>query len=311
MVSFWRCMTIALIGMSLAGCAGLTQMQDTMTKFDQSTHSVSTSETNFFRAVQAVDCTSSFYWQAIEWARGNSKNFDIVGNCKPSILTDDQIKTRQALMDAITLYADKIEALATDDNDKTLNADSQTLAGNINSIAKQHKFSDLSTAAAVEAAVIGISDMVLDQKRFTEIKKSAMAMDSYLTTVVTALKQENIIFAQGIASKIDNIDLALKPIVAAILEKQTMERFSAVVDARRILQAANPFGTTPLSQTNGAADADKDPQNLAIQLNKALDSVLIANKAIANASTGGIIASVNDLIARAQAVQSIQVSLNK
>ncbi|MGA2223597.1 MAG: hypothetical protein ABSH41_04045 [Syntrophobacteraceae bacterium] len=305
MVSFWRGVLFALVGVSLAGCAGLTQIEDTITKYDQGAHSVSAAEMNFFKSVQTVDCTSQFYLQAIGWANGTEHNFYINGICTPTILTDDQIKTRQALMDAITLYADKMAALASRDDSKTLDTNSQKLASNINNMAKQHQFSALPVAADVEAAIIGISDMVLDQKKFAEIKKAARDMQPDLQTVVMTLQKENIIFAQGIASKIDRIEAALRPLVAA--EKQRgMVSFLDLLEARRILQSANPFSTTSL-----AADPDKDPQNVALQLNKALDAVLNANKAIASAGTGGIIASVNDLIARAQAAQSIQTALNK
>jgi hypothetical protein len=39
--------------------------------------------------------------------------------------------------------------------------------------------------------------------------------------------------------------------------------------------------------------------------------VLNANNAIANAGSGGIVAAVNDLIARAQAAQTINAALSK
>jgi hypothetical protein len=42
-------------------CGGLKQIQDTIARFDQGAHSVSTAEMNFFRAVQTADCTNQFY----------------------------------------------------------------------------------------------------------------------------------------------------------------------------------------------------------------------------------------------------------
>ena len=313
MIAFWRGTICALVGVSLAGCAGLTQIEDTITKFDQGAHSLSTAEMNFFRAVQTADCTSEFYFQAFEWANGTKDNFDISGNCTPTILSDDQIKTRQALMDAITLYADKMEALASHDDNKTLDNNSQQLASSINNMAKNDPklSSAFPVATGVEAAIIGISDMVLDQKKFTEIKGAAKDMEPDLETVVMTLQKENITFSLGIASKIDNIEGILRPIVAETHKQRGKMSFFDVVESRRILQSANPFGTTPLSQSTGAADPAKDPQNAALQLNKTLDALLNANKAIASAGTGGIIAAVNDLIARAQAAQAMQAALNK
>lgn len=312
MITFWRSVVCALVGVSLAGCAGLTQMEDTITKFDQGAHSLSAAEMNFFRAVQTVDCTSSFYLQAIGWVNGIEHNFDISGTCTPTILTDDQVKTRQALMDTITLYADRMETMASRDDDKTLDTNSQKLAGNINDMAKQHEFSSaFPVATDVEAAIISIAEMVLDQKKFTVIKTAAKETEPHLEKVIKALQEENKTFAQGIASKIDNIEGGLRSIVANTHEQRSKMSFFDVVQARLILQSANPFGTTPLSQTTGAADPSKDPQNAALQLNKALDAILNANKAIASAGTGGIIAAVNDLVSRAQAAQAIQTALSK
>jgi hypothetical protein len=312
MISFRQILVLFAIGISLAGCAGLTQMEDTITKFDQGAHTLSTAQMNYFQAVQVVDCTSAFYIQAIGWARGTESNFDISGTCNPTILTDDQIKTRQALMDSITLYADRMTAMASRDKNKTLDANSQKLAVNINGMAKQHQFSAaLPVAADVEAAIIGISEMVLDEKKFTIIKTAAADMQPHIEKVIKALQAENQTFAQGIASKIDNIELGLRSIVASAHEQRGEMSFFDVVQAREILRSANPFGVTPLSQTSGAADPRKDPQNAALQLNNALDAILNANMAIANAGTGGAIAAVNDLVSRAQAAQAIQTALSK
>jgi hypothetical protein len=90
--------------MAVAGCAGLTQIQDSVTKFDQGVHLASTAQMSFFRAVQVADCTNQFYRKTYEWAKDHKGNFDLTGTCQPGILTDDQITIRQALMDALTLY---------------------------------------------------------------------------------------------------------------------------------------------------------------------------------------------------------------
>jgi hypothetical protein len=90
----------AMVLVVLVGCgaAGLTQFQDSVTKFNQGANSVSTAESSFFKAVRNVDCTNQFYARAYNQARG-SGNVDISSACAPSILTDEQIKTRQSLMD--------------------------------------------------------------------------------------------------------------------------------------------------------------------------------------------------------------------
>jgi hypothetical protein len=295
----------------LAGCSGLKQIQDTITKFDQGAHSVSTAEMNFFRAVQAADCTNQFYTKAFSYATDHG-DFDLTGTCTPKILDDNQIQIRQALMDAITLYADKIVIVATSDDNKTLDSNSQKLAGNLNSFAKQQGiFSSLQIASGVEAAITAIADMEIDQLRLNDIKAAASSMDKNLQNLVKSLKAENISFATGIASKMDGIEGELRGIVTVNHKNRgTMSLFD-VVEARRIMQSVNPFSPAPIAASKGGGDPKSDPQNIARQLNASLDAVVNANNAIANAGTGGIIAAVTDLVARAQAAQSIQSALNK
>jgi hypothetical protein len=141
----------------LAGCSGLTQMQDTISKFDQGAHSVATGQMAFFRQVQIADCNNQFYSAAFNFSIKQTEKLDLTGICEPTILDNNQIKIRQALMDSLTLYVDKIQTLATGDSNKTLDSNSQNLAGQLNGLAKSHGLgSSLSIAEGVEAAVIAI-----------------------------------------------------------------------------------------------------------------------------------------------------------
>jgi hypothetical protein len=296
---------------AITGCSGLSQIKDPISKFDQGVHSASTAQMNFFRAVQIADCTNQFYNQTADWAIEKRGTFNLSGVCKPAILTDDQIKIRQALIDAITLYADKMATLATSDDNKTLDSDSQKLSATLNSMATAHGFTSLKVAAGVEAAIIEIANMKLDQMRVAQIKESAAKMQPNLENIVASLKAENTNFAVLVASKIDGVKVTLKAVVLDASAQRGSMSFFDVVEARRIMQSVNPFGLTPLANTEGAADPNVDAQNVAMQLNKALDAVLNANKAIATAGEGGIIVAANDLIARAQTAQTIQATLNK
>ncbi len=295
----------------LAGCAGLSGIQDSVVGFDQGVHSTGFAQMNFFREVQVADCTNQFYTQAFRWASGKENNFDLGGVCTPTILTDDQLKIRQALMDALVLYADNMAALATSDDNKKLDANSQKLAGALNSMATAHGFTNLQIATGVEAAIIAIANMKVDQMRFSEIKRAAADMQQHLESVVSSLKAENTNFAVGIASKVDGVELELRAVVAGTRSQRGGMSFFDVVEARRIMQSVNPFSVIPLTATRGAADPKTDPQNVAVQLNATLDAALNANNAIANAGTGGIIAAVNNLIAHAQTAQAIQAALNR
>jgi len=71
-------------------------------------------------------------------------------------------------MDAITLYADQIQALASADDAKNLTTNEQSFASNLNDFAKKQGFTNLGIASDVEAAVMGITGMILDSKKETD-----------------------------------------------------------------------------------------------------------------------------------------------
>lgn len=315
------CITLII---ALAGCSGLTQIQDTVSRFDQGAHSVATGQMKFFRQVQIADCNNQFYSAAFKWALNNVENLDLSGECMPSILDDKQIKNRQALMDSITLYVDTIQALATNDNNKTLDSNSQNLAARLNGMARSHGFANISLAAEAEAAVIAITEMALDQRKFKDITSAATAMSSSLLNIVENLKAENSTYAISMAGKMDQIQIQLKTALVearnasaweakeAVGIKGTSARsFLDVITAREILRSINPLGASPLTATQGSADRNLDPLNVAKELNMSLDSLVNANNALANAGTGGAIAAVNDLIARAQHANDILSAINR
>jgi hypothetical protein len=295
----------------LAGCSGLTQMQDTVSKFDQGAHSVATGQMSYFRQVQIADCNNQFYSAAFNFSIRQTNDLDLTGKCIPTILDNTEIEIRQALMDSITLYVDKIQTLATNDSNKALDANSQNLATKLNGVAKSHGFTNLSAAAEIEAAVIAISEMALDQRKFNEISTAANTMNPPLIKIVNALKSENNKYAIGMASKMGQIQIQLKAAISDSRDKTNVRSFIDIISAREIIRAINPLGASPLAVAEGNADPKLDPQNVAKQLNASLDSLVNANNALANAGTGGAIAAVNDLIARAQQANNVLTSINK
>lgn len=327
----------------LAGCSGLTQMQDTISKFDQGAHSVATGQMAFFRQVQIADCNNQFYSAAFNFSIKQTEKLDLTGTCEPTILDNNQIKIRQALMDSLTLYVDKIQTLATGDSNKTLDTNSQNLAGQLNGLAKSHGFgSSLSIAQGVEAAVIAITEMALDQRKFNDLKSAASAMNPYFLKVIDSLKAENNNFAIGMASKMEQIEIPLHTAVAVARDNAVKacqdecdqsgkkngsksnsseciqncnysgaRSFLDVITAREVVRSINPLGASPVSVAEGNADPKLDPRNVAKQLNASLDALANANDALANAGTGGVIAAVNDLIARAQHANNILTAISK
>jgi hypothetical protein len=135
----------SLAVISLTACTGLTQLQDTVAKFDQGAHTASTAEIGLFKQVQVDDCLGQFYRVAFAFAtaskdqHGNYQKiaFDVDPACTSQELTVKEIATRQALLDTITLYADSIQTSANGNDDKSLSSNSEGLVNNIRGLAQQ------------------------------------------------------------------------------------------------------------------------------------------------------------------------------
>jgi hypothetical protein len=286
----YKLVYVFLLTVILNGC-GLMQIQSPIAQFSTGVHSLATSEMNFFKAVQTMDCVTGFYTQAFEYSNGNGTTFDISGKCNPILLTDDQIKIRQTLMDTLTLYADKMKVLATND-DTALDSE---MVGDISNTIKTYKTQTLNSeiTTGIKVAMIAITDMILDHKKFTEVKSSATAMQPYLETIVKDLKSENSSLAQNIDSKMDKVEINLRWIISKSHENKSNMSFFDIMQSRKILQSINPFGERLISQTNFDLTTS---DNAAEQMNNTLDAILVANKAIANANTADILPSINNLI---------------
>jgi hypothetical protein len=283
----------------LSGCAGLSQIQTPLKQFDQSAHSLASSEGTFIQAIRTTDCNSQFYQAAFNYSRGQGKLPSLDGDCSPTILSDNDIKLRLDSLDALTAYADKLQALAAGTN-TALDASAQTIATDLNK-----KFPTPSGAgAAVETAIIELTNIVLDQIRFSDVKTAAKAASPAIKTIADDLTVENTAFSSGIGSKLFSTENALNG--ALNEQKSGPAKFFDSITARDLVMSANPFGNT-LGGPTGQASADSAAQ----KLNMALDALVKANDALANADNGGIVATVNDLVARVKDAQTIHAALSK
>jgi len=300
-----------LATVALSGCSGLTQMQDTVSKFDQATHAVASDQMTFLRQVQAADCANQFYTAAASFATKQTDALSLTDRCDPTLLTNEQIGVRQRLVDAITLYADKIQAIATNDTNKTLDKNAQNLAGKLNALVKSRGPSNAAPIAeGVETAIVAISEMALDQRRFTDVRSAARAMQPHVTRLIGALQDENTLFAQGMASKLQQLEIQLHLALARSRDDQGPRSFLDVIAARNLFRSADVLGAPPGTRSESAGhDADADPLNAAKQVNAALEAVVNANDALANAGTGGAVAAVNDLVVRARHAKDILSAL--
>ncbi len=300
-----------LISMALSACASFSQIQSSVSHFDQATHTAATAEKAFLDAVLTVDCEAQFYEQAYNYALNKANNFKLRGYCRPNVLTPEQSEIRKSLMDAIVLYADKMQALATSDDDKQLDTNSQTLAQNLNKLATTGgiKLKDPSLVQGVETAFIAIAKMALDQVKYKTIREAARKMQPQIENLVAALKKENWAFGQTMGErtgKIGGIADQMKQLVAESHREQNdpAATFFNIVDGRNILLSLSQVP----KQSYGLPG--KLPGDPAKSVNDALDAIVNCNKAIAETKSGGIYAAANDLSQRASAAQTLYKSIS-
>lgn len=304
------CLSTMLVSMVFSACAGLSQIQHPVSQFDQATHSAATAESAFLDSILMVDCEAQFYENAYNYAH-NQGTLKLIGYCTPRVIKPEQIELRKSLMNAIVLYADKMQALASTDDDKQLDTNSQTLAKNLNTLATTGgiKLKDPALVQGVETAFIAIANMALDQKKYKTIREAAQNMQLPLTNVVEALKSENSSLAKDMGDKIKTgkFGLVENQLHIVINESRNKtndpgETFFNIVNGRNILLSLSqvPKQSFGLSGTKSG-----DP---AKPLNDALDAIVNCNKAIAETKSGGIGAAASDLYQRATAAQDIYKS---
>jgi hypothetical protein len=280
--------SIALVcACSLSACSTfnrLTQTQNTVAQFDQGVHEVTASEMTFLHQVQAAECTRDFYEQAYNFATKQSSKLNLAPSCTPQELTNDELQIRQKLLDAITLYADSLQALTGSANDSALDSNSSALAKNIESLASQQKFTSVSASvtAGLNAAVVTLTEFIIDHHEYTKIRDAASSLQQPLETIVAALKTENLDDAQGLTSK----------------SQAVANDFRVAVFSSR--DHAGPASFLDIAQAHSALGSIMGPAPDVTQLNSALDAVVAANQALASHQVDKALPEVSALISRGQ-----------
>jgi hypothetical protein len=285
---------------ALSACAGLTQMQDTAAKFDQGVHYAGAAELSFYNQVRSAECTRDFYRNGFDFATAtrDPKTKQYVPNisldlrsvaCSNKELTDDELALREKLLSTITLYADAIQTLTNGTSDKSLSDKASDLADNIKTLGTQQKFPGTAATdiAALNAAVITLTTMILDHRSYQHVKDAAQAMKSPLSQVVEALKAENLADAVGLASKADGLVNEVKTGLDSARDQFGAASFLEVIFAREALQSL--IVTPP--DVKG--------------LNDTLDAIVAANTALARSTEGGAIPEISDLTSRAQQASAL------
>jgi hypothetical protein len=299
-----KCVCIFLqvmVGVGCCGCAGLTQMQDTAAKFNQSVHGATAAEINLFHQVQAAECSRNFFAQGFafataqpidkhrHYAAGDSMLDLDPAHCTPQELTHEELALRQKLADTLNLYADSVQALTNGTSTTALSHNSLKLADDIKRLATQEKFNsaEAGATAALNAAVMTVTAMIVDHRIYKDVKAAAGAMQDPLSVIVHQLQQENSADAKGLAAKADGLIDELRASLGAARDQYGAASFLDVVQARATVQTAV---LTPIKVD---------------QLNQTLDSLLKANEALARSANGGAVPEISDLASRAQQASAV------
>ena len=293
-----------VVSTAICGCAGLGRMRDTVARFDQGVHSASTAQIGYFQAIRAADCNQQFYKSAFDFAtaprdaNGQYPQVKFVaagGPCVPLEMSDEQLAVRSKLMQLIVLYGDAIQTLANGTDNKDLSENSKSLLRKIKDLAEQQKITvspDAGiAAAALDTAVVTITEMIFDHTKYKDIKSAAASVSRELHVVVDALKAENNADMNGLASKADALSADYQSALLAAREHLGAAAFIDAVEVRITFQ-----------------QIVISPANVE-QLNATLDALVAANDALARASEGGAIPEIADLISRAQQASTLFNSL--
>jgi hypothetical protein len=318
---------------SLSGCAGLSEIQDSVSHLDQGAHAASSAEASFLTTVQMTECDSQFFTSAYLFSTSKAANFTLANYCNPRIISSDQVKLRNSMMDALVLYADKMLAIATSADNKQLSTDAQTLATNLKTVAKNGDVklpnSAAGIVAGVEAAFVAIAEMALDEKKYKGIVDAANNMKTPIDNIVLALTTENYAFAKAIAADhqvLENelreevVDARCEAVRIQLDDVHRRERSEDIKSTAQpseckptlagstntfltILRAREILASATGSTNQQIATTDWSNIDLSKSLNDALAALATANQAIASGAPGGVYAAAHDLYTRSVAAK--------
>jgi hypothetical protein len=279
----------------VAGCVGMTQMQQTAAQFDKAVHTTAATELTLFREVQVGECNDQFYQQAYRVAGLGADRLDLSqldltgGPCAHQELTDEELAIRQKLLTTLTLYADAIQTLSEGKGNLDPSAKEKALAGDIKSLATQGKFSSVekSGAAGLDAAVSAVVHVIIDRRVHKDVGGAAGAVQSDLTLVIRELQAENSNDAQGLRSKYGSVNNEMISTLKLACERGGAGCFFGVTSAHLALDSVIVA-----------------PPNIE-QLNEALDAVLAANASLAQPKSENAAAEVSELVDRAQQASAL------
>jgi hypothetical protein len=276
-------------------------MQDSVSRLDEATHTAATAEAGFLGALTAADCESQFYRQAFAYSMAGAGVFSIAHYCTPTIITPDQVATRNAMMNALVLYADKMSALASSVDDKQLGDSSQKMAASLRKLVESGRLGLPTDApnivAGVAAAFTAIADLAVDKQRFKGVTAAAKAMQPHIDALVDALQHENAAFAQTVKAGDKVLEAELR---AGVSKAGTPDgKFTAILQARQILLA------TSGSNLQSIGTLDWDALDLAKPIADALPGIQRANSALALGTPANVASAAHDLSARATAAREL------
>jgi hypothetical protein len=132
----------------------------------------------------------------------------------------------------------------------------------------------------------------------------------FLVSGIDMLKKENILMADLASKTILSFNaVELNQLIASDSHQTATSRFFNVLEARRLLESSNPFGTTSI--TEEGKTKNQAATDFARDLNAALTALVNANAAIASHKTSRIHYALGNLALRVEKAQATQSNLGK
>lgn len=272
-----KCLSTFILCLGLMSCSGLTRLSSASMQFSQSVTTARTAELAFLTDVRKVECDSTFYQQAFQFAIGKTDQLDLLSDtCHNQILTDDQLKLRTSFFDTLGQYADLLKEISSSPDSATIDTKFSSLASSSGQLASKFgetQTTEQKTATAIsETVMINIAELLLDHVKQKDISQSINdpKYQAALRTAIETLKAENIRLDAARKSYLTLLNAEYR---APILRDRQENGFAVFIRIMSIRAAVR--------DTTSSKDAVD-------QLNHSLDAIITASDALAHVNVDAL-----------------------
>jgi hypothetical protein len=248
------------IALALVGCAAISDVQQSTQDFYDAASKLSDAEQRVLADVNASIVRSYQDRAAADYLSG--RNFDLT--TAPPAIPVETVDVRVKAVQAVQLYAQKLVDLTSAQENKNVDAYSQTTAQSLAKLVPSGGVSP-TQVGAVTAAFTGIANIVLDHEHYKDIVSAAKAAQTPLETLSGLVKSDDPFIKNPLvaAAKVDGV--AREQVLEAI-------RGDPKVPKDRWLAAFRE-----ITSTNAVADLSSEQA----MVENLIDALVRANAALA------------------------------